>query len=82
MHSKANEQGLWDLPNVIAKPNANLKSDQVLRYEITFKYEKETKKIIYMVDYDDNPTVAVAIDEIQKMIKPTIDEIDETYAKP
>ena len=82
IHSKANELNLWELPNVIANKNANLKSDKILRYEITFIYEKERKKIIYLVNYDENPTIALAADELQKMIKQTIDEVDERYSKP
>ncbi|MBY0542561.1 MAG: hypothetical protein K2P75_04095 [Sphingobacteriaceae bacterium] len=82
LHSKANELNLWQLPNVIANKNADLKNDKVLRYEITFVYEKEAKNIIYLVDYNENPTIALAADELQKMIKKTIDEAEERYSKP
>ena len=82
MHSKANELNLWQLPNVIANPNANLKSDQVLRYEFVFTYEKQVKKIVYLTDYNENQTVALAADELQKVVKQTIDEAEERYSKP
>ena len=82
IHSKANELGLWKLPNVIANKNADLKSDKVLRYEITFNYQKESKNIIYLVDYNDNSSIALAADELQKMIKQTIDEVDERFSRP
>lgn len=82
LHSKANELNLWQLPNVIANKNADLKSDKVLRYEITFAYEKESKKIIYLVDYEGNAVNRLAADELQKMVKQTIDEVEERYSKP
>lgn len=82
IHSKADELNLWQLPNVIANPNANLKSDQVLRYEFVFTYEKKVKKIIYLTDYDSDPTIATAANELQKIVKQTIDEAEERYSKP
>lgn len=82
IHSKADELNLWQLPDVIANPNANLKSDQVLRFEMVFTYEKKTKKIIYLTDYNDNPAVASAADQLQRMVKQTIDEAEERYSKP
>ena len=81
IHSKADELNLWQLPDVIANPNANLKSDQVLRYEFVFTYEKKKKKIIYLTDYNYNPDVASRADGLQKMIKQTIDEAEERYSK-
>lgn len=82
IHSKANELNLWQLPNIIANKNADLKSDKILRYEITFSYEKESKHIIYLVNYDENPSIALATDELQKIIKKTIDEVEDRYSKP
>jgi len=82
LHSKANELDLWKLPEVIANPNANLKSDKVLRYEMTFNYERKTKKIIYMTDYNENATVAAEAEQLQKVIAQTINEAEDRYAKP
>lgn len=82
IHSKANELDLWRLPAVIANKNADLKSDKVLRYEMVFKYEGQTKKIIYLTDYDENQAIALAADELQNTIKKTIDEVEDRYAKP
>lgn len=82
IHSKADELNLWQLPDVIANPNANLKSDQVLRYEFVFTYEKRVKKIVYLTDYNDNPSFASAADELQKIVKQTIDEAQDRYSKP
>ena len=82
LHSKANELDLWKLPDVIANPNANLKSDKVLRYEMTFNYERKTKKIIYMTDYNENATIAAEAEQLQKVIAQTINEAEDRYTKP
>lgn len=82
LHSKANELDLWKLPNVIANPNANLKSNKVLRYEMTFNYEGKSKNIVYMSDYHENATIAAAADQLQKIIAQTINEAEDRYSKP
>lgn len=82
LHSKANELNLWELPDVIANPNANLKSDKVLRYEMIFNYEGKTKKIIYMTNYNENTTVAAEAEQLQKVIAQTINEAEDRYSKP
>ena len=82
IHSKVNEFGLWQLPDVIANKNADLKSDKVLRYEIVFNYEGKSKKIIYLTDYDEDQKIASAAEEIQNVIKKTIDEVEERYSAP
>lgn len=82
IHSKANELNLWQLPEVIANPSADLKSAKVLRYEMVFTYEKKVKKITYLADYNEDLAVALAAEELQKMLKQTIDEAEERYSKP
>jgi hypothetical protein len=74
LHSKANEAGLWKLPGVIANPNANLKSDKVLRYEIVFNYEQKAKKIIFMTDYVQDQVIANSVAKIQAAIEQTLKE--------
>ncbi|RZL45501.1 MAG: hypothetical protein EOP00_17305 [Pedobacter sp.] len=82
IHSKANELGLWQLPEVIANKNADLKSAKVLRYEMVFNYENKSKKIIFLTDYDENMPVGLAAAELQKVVKQTIDEVEDRYSKP
>lgn len=79
IHSKANEFNVWQLPDVIAKPNSDLKSNKILRYEMVFVYENKTKKIIYLTDYDGDQIIANEVSELQKMIKNTIDEAEDRY---
>ncbi len=82
LHSKANELDLWKLPAIIANPNANLKSDKILRYEMNFNYEGKSKKIIYLTDYHQNAAIADAADQLQKVILQTLTEAEDRYAKP
>lgn len=82
IHSKANELDIWSLPEVIANKNEDLSSEKVLRYEIVFNYEKKTKKIVFMSDYDENIAIANRVDQLQKIIKQTIDEVEDRYSRP
>jgi hypothetical protein len=82
IHSKANEQDIWTLPDVIANKNEDLTSKKVLRYEMVFNYEKKTKKIVFMTNYDEDIAVANRADLLQKIIKQTIDEVEDRYSKP
>ncbi len=82
IHSKANELDIWSLPDVIANKNEDLTNKKVLRYELVFNYEKKTKKIIYLTDYDEDIAVADRADQLQKMIKQTIDEVEDRYSRP
>jgi len=82
IHSKANELDLWTLPNVIANKNANLKTDQTLRYEIIFNYETKVKKIVFLTNYDEDMEVLDRVSQLQKTIKSTIDEVEDRYTNP
>lgn len=82
LHSKANELDLWTLPNVIANKNADLKTDQTLRYEIIFNYETKVKKIVFLTNYDEDMGVLDRANQLQKTIKTTIDEVEDRYTNP
>lgn len=82
IHSKANELDLWTLPNVIANKNADLKTDQTLRYEIIFNYETKVKKIVFLTNYDEDMGVLDRVSQLQKTIKSTIDEVEDRYTNP
>lgn len=81
LHNKANELDFWNLPNTIANPQTDLQSKTILRYEITLNYAEKTKKVIYMTNYAENPTTAHAVEELQKLIAQTINEVEDRYSK-
>lgn len=82
IHSRANELNVWNLPSVIANKNANLKTNQTLRYEIIFNYETKVKKIVYLTDYDEDMVVLDRVAQLQQTIKSTIDEVEDRYSNP
>ena len=79
LHSKANELGLWNFPEVIANTGADLKSPKVLRYELQFNYQKKSKKVIYMTDYTEIPKLRDVSGQMVKLISQSINEAEERY---
>ena len=79
LHSKANELGLWNFPEVIANTGADLKSPKVLRYELQFNYQKKSKKVIYMTDYTEIPKLRDVAGQMVKLISQSINEAEERY---
>lgn len=79
LHSKANELGLWNFPEVIANNGADLKSGKVLRYELQFNYQKKSKKVIYMTDYSEIPKLRDVAGQMVKLISQSINEAENRY---
>lgn len=79
LHSKANELGLWNFPEVIANNGTDLKSPKVLRYELQFNYQKKSKKVIYMTDYTEMPKLRDVAGQMVKLISQSINEAEERY---
>jgi len=81
LHSKANELGLWNFPEVIANQGADLSSEKVLRYEFQFNYKRKTKKVIFMTDYDEIPKLKDVATQMQKLVSQSINDAEERYSK-
>lgn len=81
IHSKANELDFWNLPDVIANPGTDLKSDKILRYEMVFAYEGKTKKIIFFTNYNEDMAVADKAAQLQQILAQTINEAEDRYQK-
>ena len=81
LHKKANELGLWNFPEVIANTDADLQSDKVLRYEMVFNYQKKSKKVIYLTDYNEIPKLRDVAAQMQKLITKSINDAEERYTK-
>ncbi|RZK12998.1 MAG: hypothetical protein EOO43_18340 [Flavobacterium sp.] len=79
LHSKANELGLWNFPDVVANAGSDLKSPKVLRYEIQFNYKRKTKKVIYMTDYNEIPKLRDVAAQMTKLISQSINDAEERY---
>ncbi|MDQ7948875.1 MAG: hypothetical protein REI78_00765 [Pedobacter sp.] len=75
LHNKANEAGLWELPDVVdLKGEGNV--DSVLRYEMVFTYEQKTKKISFYANSLD-AQLQDKISKLQQIVAQTIQEAEE-----
>jgi hypothetical protein len=82
LHSKADELGLWSLPNVIANSKEDLKSNKILRYEITFTYEEKVKKVIFVTNYSQDLAIAATASKLQQLVAQTISDAEARTANP
>lgn len=81
LHNKANELGLWNFPEVIANRGTDLKSPKILRYEIQFNYQRKSKKVIIMSDYNEIQKLANVSVQMRTLIAETINAAEERYGK-
>ncbi len=81
LHNKANQLGLWNFPDVIANGGADLVSPKVLRYEIQFNYQRKSKKVIIMSDYDEIPKLRDVSVQMKTLIQQSITDAEERYGK-
>ena len=79
LHSKINEQDLLNIPDTVANDQANLKDPKVLRYEFKFVYDDTTKNVIYLTNYDKEPTIANKALQLQKVVQQVIAEAEERF---
>ena len=81
LHSKANELGLWNFPDVIANRGADLTSDKVLRYELQFNYKRKSKKVIIMSDYQEIPKLMSVATQMRTLVADAVNDAEERYSK-
>ena len=80
LHSKANELGLWNFPDVVADHGSDLTSPKVLRYEIVFNYKRKSKKVIYLTDYSEIPKLRDVSAQMAKLIRQSISDAEDRYS--
>ncbi|RZK42104.1 MAG: hypothetical protein EOO90_08480 [Pedobacter sp.] len=81
LDSNADEQGFWNLPDVVANSEADVKSDRVLRYYMEFNYEKKSKVVTYVSNFNGNPRMKGAAAQIQKIIEQLLVDTEEKQKK-
>lgn len=69
LHRKAAEMGLWDFPANMVSDSSKLKNSKVPRYYIEFKYKRKSKKVVYSSDFDGNPKLKDAVEELIKLMQ-------------
>ena len=76
IHNKANELGIWKLPNVVGKQSMNTKSPT---YELQFHYKEKTKKITVYSGSDDHPQQLDSAMQIVRIVRQAIDQAEGRY---
>jgi hypothetical protein len=81
LHSKANELGFFNFPELIANPGTNVDSSKVLRYVMQFNYKKKSKQVIYITDFNDIPKLKGLAEQMKTLLQQSINDAEERYGK-
>lgn len=81
LHSKANELGFWNLPELIANPGTDLDSNKALRYVMTINYQRKSKTVTLLTDYNGSEKLKDVATQMQKIFFTTISDADARYGK-
>ncbi len=80
-HSNADEQGFWNLPDVVGNSEADLSNPKLLRYFIKFNYQKKSKEVTYFPNFDGNQKMKTATAKMQKIIEQYLIDADQKLSK-
>jgi hypothetical protein len=81
LDSNADEQGFWNLPDVVANNESDLKNPKTLRYFMKFNYQKKSKEVTYLPNFDGNVRMKNAAAQMQKIIEQSIIDAEERAKK-
>ncbi|WP_316784854.1 hypothetical protein [Pedobacter frigiditerrae] len=81
LDSNADEQGFWNLPDVVANDENDLKNSKAVRYFMKFNYETKSKEVTYLSDFNGNPKMKDAAAQMQKIIEQSIIDAEEKGKK-
>ncbi|TCC87348.1 hypothetical protein EZ428_21875 [Pedobacter frigiditerrae] len=81
LDSNADEQGFWNLPDVVANDENDLKNSKAVRYFMKFNYETKSKEVTYLSDFNGNPKMKDAAAQMQKIIEQSIIDAEEKAKK-
>jgi hypothetical protein len=77
LDSIADVQGFWNLPDVIANNEEDLKNSKAVRYFMKFNYQKKSKEVTYLSDFRGNDKMRNAVAQMQKVIEQSIIDAEE-----
>ncbi len=77
LDSNADVQGFWNLPNIVANNEAEVKNPKILRYFMKFNYQKKSKEVTYLPNFQGNVRMKNAAAQMQKVIEQRIIDIEE-----
>ncbi|KQB98948.1 hypothetical protein [Pedobacter sp. Hv1] len=81
LDSNADEQGFWNLPDVVANNENDLKNPKTLRYFMKFNYQKKSKEVTYLPNFEGNVRMKNAAAQMQKIIEQRIIDAEERAKK-
>lgn len=77
LDSNADLQGFWNLPDIVANNERDLKNPNILRYIIKFNYRKESKEVTYFPNFEGNIKMKNAAALMQKVIEQQLVDAEE-----
>lgn len=77
LDSNADEQGFWNLPDIVANTEADVQNSKALRYFMKFNYETKSKEVTYLSDFNGNPRMRGAAAQMQKVIEQKLVDLEE-----
>jgi hypothetical protein len=81
LDSNADEQGFWNLPDVVGNSEADLNNPKLLRYFIKFNYQKKSKEVTYFPNFSGNQKMKTATSQMQKIIEQYLNDADQKLSK-
>jgi hypothetical protein len=81
LDSVADVQGFWNLPKVVANDEEDLEKSKALRYFMKFNYQKKSKEVTYLSDYNGEEKMRGAAAQMQKVIEQSINEAEAKQSK-
>jgi len=81
LHNKATQIGFWNFPELIANKTVDTTNAKVLRYELEFKYQHTSKKVVYLSDYQEIPKLRDLAVQMKTLVEQTINSAEERYGK-
>ena len=77
LDENADVQGFWNLPDVVANDEADIEKSKALRYFMKFNYQKKSKEVTYLSDFEGNVRMKNAAAQMQKIIEQSILDAEE-----
>ncbi|MBB2145192.1 hypothetical protein GM921_06840 [Pedobacter sp. LMG 31464] len=81
LDSNADEQGFWNLPDIVANDENDVKNSKALRYFMKFNYQTKSKEVTYLSDFEGNVRMKNAAVQMQKIIEQSITDAEERQKK-
>lgn len=69
LDSVADRQGFWNLPSYVANDEADVESSKAVRYYMEFNYQKKSKMVTYVSDFQGKKRMKDAAAQMQKVIE-------------